>query len=96
MCQRSKASPHPLQRQSVTSAADRRLGDQFGLVVGVRLDVAAVRGDDDEATVHAVVAEALDQLATSDGLTFGEVGIGGRACWRRRRMARQRRGGGDR
>src|SRR6266545_3743599 len=45
----------------------------LGLLVGVALDIAAVRRDHDELPLPAVVPEPLDQLAARPGLVDREV-----------------------
>jgi hypothetical protein len=50
----------------------------FRLVVGERLDVASVRGDDDQSSAIAVV-EQLQQLLAATGLLLGRRGIDGNA-----------------
>ena len=50
----------------------------FRLVVGERLDVAAMRGEDDQSSAIAVV-EQLQQLLALTGLLLGGRGIDGNA-----------------
>jgi len=49
-------------------------GHLRGLVVGVRLDPAAVRGDDDQLGLDPVIGEALDELACLLRLAVRQVG----------------------
>ena len=48
--------------------------DPLGLLVGERLDVAAVGGGRDQPVLAAVTAQALDELALGLGVTLGRGG----------------------
>jgi len=52
--------------------------DAFGLLIGVRFDVAAMGGNDDQSSVLAVVIEAFHKLAAGLGITFRQRRIGRR------------------